>query len=477
MTHSGNLASSSSSWRAFLKQRNAITVGNLDELIEAVVVASADQRGDVHPHRRAACLMSVSGGDCTLLADLAERTGWDLPDLSEEGHAQLIKVVGKQTLADNPLDVGGLWRKGLVPEVASIVAAHSPAEVVAFRLNLPDEPEPELLDAYRVLARSARDAGQFPVALTRASERIGDHWYTFFSDLDVPLLHEYEQALTALGRIADYHQSRAGRLEAARRETQAPPRNRPADVVAWFKALPPGPLSFSRCMELLEVYDIPLVHSVVVATEAEATAAADDLGYPVVVKADSQEVSHRSEIGAVRINLENREAVASAYRDVLRNVNAVADLAVTSRVIVQAQLPPGVELLVGSTLDPELGQVLSMGLGGVFVEIFRDIAQRVTPLSSLDFSEMLADLRGRPLLEGARGTAVSDVAALERLVASVSRLSTDLGEDLSELDLNPVIVLPDGRGAWAVDVLIVRSGSGAIAASQPDLKLTKAVAQ
>ena len=468
LSHSGNLASSGAAWSAFLRQRNAIEVGNFDELTDAVVLATADQVGSVHPTDRSTVLMSVSGGDCTFLADLAERTRWTLPDLTPAGHEEMVALVGKAALTDNPLDVGGLWRKGLIPGVASIVAKHSPASVVAFRLNLPDRPDDQLLDAYRSLARCAKDAGKFPVALTRASERIDDSWYSFFGGLGVPLLHEYERALRSLAAITEYHKRRADRLTRCATAVAELAETRAA--IDTFEHLRPGPASFADARALLTAYGVRLAPSHIVCSREEAEAAADTLGYPVVLKTDSQSVVHRSEIGAVKVGLASAQDVGAAYDEIANRVAKLADADNAERMLVQPQLPEGVEVLVGVSRDPDLGAVVSMGLGGVLVEVYGDVTRRVAPVSERDFQEMLSELRGRPLLEGARGRPLADVGALSRVVAAVSQLAEDLGEQLAELDLNPVVVLPEGKGAWAVDALVVRSDAGTNNARTGEMK-------
>ncbi len=446
LTHSGNLASSGKGWTALLRQRNVTVVSNLDELLEAAALFSAARRLDVRPSRPSLFLMSVSGGDCTLLSDLSQKTGFDLPDLPAAAHERLVELVGKPSLADNPLDVGGLWRKGVIPAVAETVAAATPADTVAFRLNLPDEAEPPLLEAYATLANTIRQAGKLPIALTRASEKLPAHWYAFFDSLGIPFLEEYERALRALQRLVIYN-ARVSPLPLQRE------RVRVGEPLDWLQATPSGALSYADTERLFTQFGVPLAEAAVTHSPQEAAAAAERLGYPVAVKISSPDLPHRSDIGGVALGLAGRSDVEAAYDRVL----ASAGGAQVEGVIVQKMAQGGVEMILGVSVDPEVGPLVLLGLGGIFVEIFGDVAMRPAPLSERDVDEMLAELRGLPLLTGARGRPKADLPALRQMVLAVSDMAVALGGDLAELDLNPVMVLPEGQGVAAVDALVRRA--------------------
>ncbi len=176
-----------------------------------------------------------------------------------------------------------------------------------------------------------------------------------------------------------------------------------------------------------------------------------------MLKVDSPDVSHRSDVGAVRVGLNDAEAVRQAFDEVVAATRTAAPDARIAGVLVQSQVSGVAEVFVGVSQDPQVGPVLLWGLGGVFVEVLQDVAMRPVPLGAADFEEMLAELRGRPLLFGARGRPAADVDAVRRAVLGVSALAADLGPLLAELDLNPLIVLPNGQGARVVDALVVRS--------------------
>lgn len=455
-THSGNLATGSAAWSALLHQRNVVVVGNIDELLEATAVLSCAEQLGTRPTRPRAALMSVSGGDCTLLSDIAERTGWELPDLPSHAHDRLVEAVGKLTLADNPLDVGGLWRRGLISTVAKIVCADADVDVVAFRLNLPNDPADELLEAYRTLATTIRRSGKLPVALTRASERLEEHWYPFFADLDVPFLHEYERALRSVRRLVDYYRRRDTR-RARQPEAEGGGVVPTPDVLAWFRGLRPGPLTYLEVKRLLEAFGFSFPRGGLARTAEEAVALAEAIGYPVAVKVDSRRIMHRTEIGGVRLNLRDAAQVREAHASVQAAAGRALDGAAAEGVIVQEMVQGVAEVIVGISIDPQVGPTLLLGAGGIFAEVLNDVALCPVPVSAMDVDEMLGSLRSLPLLSGARGRPRADLESVRRAALGVSRLACQLGPYLGGLDLNPLLVLADGHGARVVDALVIRS--------------------
>ena len=186
----------------------------------------------------------------------------------------------------------------------------------------------------------------------------------------------------------------------------------------------------------------------------EAANAAEKLGYPCVLKVASVDIPHKTEFGALRIGLENREAVQKSYDEMLAGVRAKKPDANIEGMLVQKQIQ-GVECLLGISRDDQLGPTLVIGLGGVFVEILADVAIRIPPISTAEAHRALESLKGAKVFAGARGAPPVDIDALAEMAARLSWLAFDLRDDIAELDLNPVMVLPKGEGAFAVDALVV----------------------
>lgn len=186
----------------------------------------------------------------------------------------------------------------------------------------------------------------------------------------------------------------------------------------------------------------------------EAVALADELGYPVVLKVLSPDVAHKSDVGGVALDLRDAATVRQAFDAMMTSITSAAPSARIDGVSVQQQVPAGVEVIVGMTKDPQFGPVIMFGLGGILVEVLRDVAFRLVPLEPRDAREMIREIKGFAVLQGYRGAEPADLTALERLLLDVSRF-VDSHPEIEELDLNPVFVYPEG--ALAVDARVIIS--------------------
>ncbi len=207
-------------------------------------------------------------------------------------------------------------------------------------------------------------------------------------------------------------------------------------------------------MRLLRDFGIPLAETVTAADAEAAVLAADRVGYPVVLKLDSPDVVHKSDVGGVRVGCANADAVRRAFAEMLDEVCRRAPAARVDGVVVQPMIAGGTEMIIGVKTDPLFGPAVVCGFGGVFVEVLRDVAVRVPPLETNGAREMIDELRGVALLRGARGRPPADVGALAEVLVRVAALAEAHVGRLRALDINPLLVLEDGRGAVAVDWLI-----------------------
>jgi acetate---CoA ligase (ADP-forming) len=191
------------------------------------------------------------------------------------------------------------------------------------------------------------------------------------------------------------------------------------------------------------------------ATSAEdAVRAADRVGYPVVVKIDSPDVAHKSDVGGVRVGCANADDVRRAFTEMLADVRRRAPTPRIDGVLVQQMIARGIEMILGVKTDPLFGPAIVVGFGGVFVEVLRDVAVRVPPIDVGDAREMIDELRGAALLHGARGRSPADVGALAETIVKLAALADTHRDRLKALDINPLIVLDEGSGVVAVDWLV-----------------------
>jgi acetyltransferase len=210
---------------------------------------------------------------------------------------------------------------------------------------------------------------------------------------------------------------------------------------------------------LLAKYGITVAPARLARSGDEASRIAENFGTAVALKAESPAVLHKTEAGAVRLGVRGADDVRAAFATIVDNVRRHDPSAPVDGVLVQAMVTGGTEMVVGLHQDPQFGPLVMVGLGGIFVEVLEDVAFGAVPLTRGDAEEMLASLRGARILDGVRGRPRADREALIDVLLAVSRLAVDAGGAIAELDLNPLVVLPEGRGAVAVDALVVLSSS------------------
>jgi len=199
-------------------------------------------------------------------------------------------------------------------------------------------------------------------------------------------------------------------------------------------------------------YGIPVTKFKVASNEKEAATFADEIGYPIVLKIVSQDIIHKSEAGGVLINLKNGSEVGAGYLKIIENAKRYKPEAKIAGVLVQEMAPQSTEVIVGAIKDPQFGQTVMFGLGGIFVELLKDVNFRIAPLTSEDAKEMITDLKAYPLLNGFRNSPPADIGALAAILCSTSRLVMEHPE-IKELDLNPVMAYQ--KGAKTVDARII----------------------
>jgi acyl-CoA synthetase (NDP forming) len=206
---------------------------------------------------------------------------------------------------------------------------------------------------------------------------------------------------------------------------------------------------------LLRAYGIDMVRDGLAASADEAVALAAEFGYPVVLKVASPLIPHKTEIGGVLLGVDTADAVRSGFDLLMRRGRAALDGAEADGVLVQEQVTDGVEMIAGLVTDPQFGPFVLLGTGGVAAELLDDAVLRPAPVEEGEVIEMIAELRGRRLLDGFRGAPPADIAALAATVAALSRLGADQAGRIAEMDLNPVLVRPSGSGAVVPDALVV----------------------
>lgn len=244
----------------------------------------------------------------------------------------------------------------------------------------------------------------------------------------------------------------------ARRNEPAP--SRPAGIqsaVVESAFAGEGALDEYQSKQLVAAYGLRLPAERLVTTIEQALAAAREIQGPVALKVVSPDIAHKTEAGVIRLGLSGEAALRAAWDEVMAAAYRYRSDARIAGVVVQEMVTEGEELLLGVTRDPVFGPVITVGLGGIFVEVLRDVARALAPVSTTQAMRMLQSLRSFPLLQGARGRPVLDIEAAADAIARLSWLAVDAGDRLTELDVNPLKVLPRGRGVRVIDALVIRA--------------------
>jgi acyl-CoA synthetase (NDP forming) len=459
LAHTGSVAGDDAVVSAALRQMNIIRVTSLEELLTTAALLS-----NRFPRGRRMGVLTASGGACDIIADAASAAGIVIPDFSPQTEAAIAPHLPPFANARNPLDVTGygtLANLGTrVARSAIDVALDAAADdpnldfILYGGLTLPAVRPPDEAMAAAMEARLdwfAQRVASSPIPVIPVSSTCVDlagYAREQLASRGLYLLPGLNGGIAAIGNALRWAENR-GRAWAAADAAAA------LDIATRAAAAPAtvsGPWSEARARDLLTAAGVPVVPGGLARSADEAAYLADQVGLPVALKVCSAQITHKSDIGGVALGLRTEAEVRAAYEKVRAAGDGVPGAQIEG-VLVTPMRTAGVELLAGVTVDPSLGPVLAVGLGGVWVEVLRDTALRVLPAGPAEVKAMLGELRGLPLLRGARGTVPADLDALAAVIAAVGETALSLGRSLRALEVNPLLV--SGDRIEALDVLIV----------------------
>ncbi|MER5467904.1 acetate--CoA ligase family protein [Streptomyces sp. NPDC002685] len=445
-SHTGKLTGADTVVDAAMRQYGVIRVDGLDELQDTAALLARARA----PQADGVVVYSISGGTGAHFADLASGAGLDLPVLSDAKQAELHTWIPDYLNVANPVDNGGHpvgdWRGR---KIIDAILADPAVGVLICPITGPfppmsDKLAQDLVDAAEQTDKLVCVVWGSPVG-TEAAYR-----ETLLGSSRVATFRTFANCITAVRAHLDH-----ARFTAAYRSPfdEAPRTPSPSFRKAQALMRPGQQLSEHAAKQLLRAYGIRVPREQLVTSAAAAVRAASQVGYPVVMKASGAQIAHKTELGLVKIGLTSASQVRDAYRE-LTDIARYEGISLDG-VLVCQMVERGVEMVVGVTHDELFGPTVTVGLGGVLVEVLRDAAVRVPPFGEDQARAMLSELRGRALLDGVRGAPPVDVDALVEVVIRVQRMALELGDDVSELDINPLMVLPRGQGAVALDALVV----------------------
>ena len=446
--HSGALAGSDGAWEALARAYGVHRVSDLAEFTDTLELFSAGRRVRPHGHpgspagpaaRPGIATVHDSGLERAHVTDVAESAGVPFAEISPATIARLSGLLDPGLIPANPLDVWGTGADTRDLFGGSLLAlAEDPAvEAVALAVDLVCELDGD--DSYPLALLDVAERSAKPLAvLSNLPSVIDTELACQLRAQGIPVLEGTRSGLLALKHLLAH-----GRRQAARPDQAEPGaadrRERAARLVAS------GAAQGARLLELLPEYGIAVARVLPAADRAGVLAAAERIGYPVVLKTDEPQIAHKSDAGGVVLGVGDPAALAAAYSDLAGRLGP--------RVLICQTIPAGTELALGIVRDPELGPLIVVGAGGVLVELLADRAVALPPVAADEAAGLVAGLRVARLLDGARGARPADQGAVARAVAGLSQLALDLGDQLEALDINPLICGPDG--AIAVDVLAI----------------------
>jgi len=446
-SHTGSLAHSEQDglFDALFAQSGVLRVETIGDLFRTAKIFSTGL--SLHGPRLA--ILTNSGGPGIVAADACARHGLDLPPPSSRLAQAIQRPLSPSASVGNPIDLTADGR----PELYLATLQH---------LLHSDEYDGALVIATPTGAWSARDVAEAIVAGTARSSKPVVACLFGLSDLtsEVAFLEAHrlpaftfpEEAVQGLASLARYH------AWGARRRTHA--RHFPVDAAAIDEVEAAAAVAQTSVLpefaarRLLAAYGIPFARARRVHDPEAAVAAAEEIGYPVALKVASPDISHKTDVGGVALGLTDADAVRGAWRSIDANVRRRAPAARLEGCEVEEMVTGGKEVLVGLQRDSGFGPVVVFGLGGIYVEVLHDVTFRLAPIVPLSAEHMVASVRAFPILQGVRGEPPSDLGALYEVLERVGQLAVERPE-VAELDINPLLVLPEGRGVRAVDARVV----------------------
>lgn len=440
LSHTASLAGSFEAFRSACEATGALL---MDEPEGMVLAAGAmDKLGELHAGGIA---MMVSSGGCgAVTSDRLDLLGLPLvTTYSKDAHAALSDAYLHRHI-NNPIDLGALKRgPNLEDSVATVRAILSdPGVAVMLFLMTPQPFMPEMADG---LAAAWKESGK-PLLVVLNTGSLGEPIRQRLIASGTAFVSRIDDAIRTLEVMCRLSQN-------AGVDALAPvrPANMPGISATETSALPSGTiLTEPEVKRMLDSYGIQATEDRVVGSEVQAVAAAEAIGYPVVLKGVARDISHKSDAGLVQLNLSNAQDVRKAFKQ-LNEVMKRLSTSAGNSVVVQPMISGGVELILGGRYDERFGPQLLIGFGGVQVELLQDVCSALAPVTPEKARSMLLSLKLFPMLSGFRGRPAADIAAAVDAICRFSWLLADHGQSLAELDVNPLLVRPAGQGVWAVD--------------------------
>lgn len=449
LSHTGAMAGGATALKAAMKKAGVILVSSLSELFD-IAIAFANQP---IPQGGRVGIVTNAGGGGVVTSDLAILRGLKLASLSPSTIDVLRKSLPPMAAIYNPVDVLGDARADRYRVAIETLLRDPNVDALITILTPQAVTEPE--ETAKVIIEMSRLYIEKPILSVFIGGEKVEKAVKLLIDNGIPVYDMPEKAVAALSGMVMYRELREYLAKIAESiDVYDVDKSTALSIIR--KALQENRrvLLESEAKDLVKSYGIPVAPTKLARNEEEAVEIANSMGYPVVLKIASPDITHKSDVGGVVMNIRSDEEVREAFRTIIINVRRYAPNASIYGVVVQKMVPKGREVIIGTTKDPVFGHIIMFGLGGVYTELFKDVSFRLAPLSLYEAKEMVMETKAYTLLKGFRGEPPADIPSVINTLIRVSKLVTDVPQ-IVEMDINPLFVYEEGVGALAVDVKIV----------------------
>lgn len=445
-SHTGSLAGDDKIYDAFFKQMGIIRIETLSELTSFVIAHRVGRM----PQGNNIGILSISGGAGVMMADKSEGLGLNVPEFTGETLHKLEKYLPPFGSAKNPVDLTSVAvaEPEMLGNCLRALVADDNVHMIAVAMGFMPHSAPILAKDIIEIYQSTTKPIVLITNVFTISEVINKAIKSI-EDAGVPVIRDHLHAIQALYNLAWYSAKLRRHAEIKKEKQAIQPDKKVARILNTI-----GALSEYEAKKVLSGYGIPITREALAASADMAVEQARRIGYPVALKIQSAQITHKTEAGGIKLNVAGDAEVRAGFKGVMLNAKKYMPQAQIQGVLVQEMLKDGVEVIIGTTKDPVFGHVIMFGLGGIFVEALKDVSFRIVPLNRKDAQELVSEIKGYSVLQGMRGKPPVDIDALVDIILKVSCLVTDYGDTIRELDINPLVV--NARGAKVADALIIK---------------------
>jgi 4-hydroxybutyryl-CoA synthetase (ADP-forming) len=443
MSHTGALMGSDEIYDALLKQSGAIRVDTMEELFDYAVAFSKQPL----PTKGELVIVSNAGGPAIISTDACSKNGIKMAKI-DNIRSKIDAVIPPWGSSRNPVDIVGDADFNRFSNVLDHVLGHPNVGSVISMCTPSGTLDYDKL-AEVIVAMSKKYKKTMLASLMGLDEGITNR--KILAEGGIPYYTYAEGAirtLTAMLRFAKWISSPPGKILKFKVNKAAAKK-----IIDKVKKDGRPNLLEEEGQEVLRAYGFPLPKSTLAKTENDAVKIAKKIGYPVVMKIASPQIIHKSDAGGVKVNLTNDREVKSAFEEIVSNAKKYNKKAEIKGVLIVEMIKGGKEMIIGSKLEPGMGPVIMLGMGGIYVEVLKDVTFKLAPVTDKEADDMISSIKMKKILEGVRGEKPSDKAKLSECIQKLSQLVTDFKE-IKELDMNPVLVMEQGKGCKILDVRI-----------------------